>query len=71
MTLTKGLNAVSIDRIDSAGAYTLSNVMLVCKWVNLGRGVSSVEDFVNHVLKPLRENGAAETPLGRPDPENG
>ena len=35
----------SVDRIDAAGHYTPDNVMFTCKWVNLGRGQSSIYDF--------------------------
>lgn len=46
----------SVDRIDSAGHYTLGNVMLTCKWVNLGRGAATIEEF-KKVLGELPSRG--------------
>lgn len=34
----------SLDRIDSAGGYTLDNVQLVCKFINLGKNTGSNSD---------------------------
>lgn len=62
MTLERGVNAVSMDRIDSTGGYTIDNIMLVCRWVNLGRGATPIHEFTEHVLKPL--TAATKTPLG-------
>ena len=46
---------LSMDRIDASLGYTLSNVMIVCRWVNLARGVYPLEDFKKRVLEPLRK----------------
>lgn len=45
---------MSLDRIDSNKPYHIDNVMFTCRWVNLGRGVCSVEEFKEKVLKQLR-----------------
>lgn len=36
----------SIDRIDSDGDYTLDNIQLVHKWVNMAKGTMSQDDFI-------------------------
>lgn len=61
MTLESGnpLSA-SIDRVKCDGSYTLSNVVLVCRWVNTGRGTCSIERFRELVLLPLLANGINE-----------
>lgn len=46
---------LSVDRIDSNLGYTLSNIMIVCRWVNLARGSYPLEDFKNRVLIPLQK----------------
>lgn len=45
MTLTGGMTAASIDRIDSQGGYTADNVWLVCWAVNLMKQAMTVEEF--------------------------
>ena len=61
MTFEQGLCSASLDRIDSSGAYSITNVMFTCKWVNLGRGAASVEDFKKDVLLPLAARPAVAT----------
>lgn len=36
---------ISVDRIDSSGIYELSNVQLVCKWVNFAKNDLTNEQF--------------------------
>jgi hypothetical protein len=47
------LNAISVDRLDSDNGYKQGNVVLSCKFYNLGKGNMNTTDFV----KFLKENG--------------
>lgn len=47
------LKSVSIDRKDNAVGYLQTNIQLVCRWANLGRGRFSVEEMVA-VINELR-----------------
>lgn len=56
--LTGAPHAMSIDRIDSNRSYTMDNIHLVCRMVNLMKSTLTVEDFgwwcqrvVLHALK--------------------
>jgi hypothetical protein len=51
------LLSCSIDRVDSAGIYTISNVVFTCRWVNIGRGSHNIETFKELVLQPLLNSG--------------
>lgn len=44
------LNSISIDRLDSSKGYLQDNVVLSCKFYNLGRGMSSSEYFINFLI---------------------
>lgn len=39
------LCTMSIDRINNDQGYSVDNVHLVCKWVNLGRGSHSIQEM--------------------------
>lgn len=41
----KDLCAISIDRKDSAGGYTVDNVQLVCQWANRGKNTYWDDEF--------------------------
>lgn len=43
---------VSVDRLDNAKGYALDNIVLCCKWANLGRNTATV-DVWTAVLKEL------------------
>jgi hypothetical protein len=44
--------AASIDRIDSKIGYLRKNIILTCRWANVGRGLTSIEQF-QAILKRL------------------
>ncbi len=46
------LNAISVDRVDSSVGYTKNNIVLCCKFYNLGKGNMDMYNFV----KFLKEN---------------
>lgn len=53
-TKARDINAISIDRVDSSLGYLKTNVILVCHWVNLGRGkYCSPEQFLA-ILRSLK-----------------
>ena len=45
LSIARGMNAASIDRVDSGGGYDVSNVVLCCSAVNLMKGRLGVEEF--------------------------
>lgn len=47
------LCSISVDRVDSNFGYIPGNVQLVCKWVNLAKGVHSNDEFLD-ILNKLR-----------------
>lgn len=57
----KSLKTISIDRLDNSIGYTENNIRLVCKWVNLGRGAYSLDEF-SMVLDDLYD------PIGKQKP---
>lgn len=49
-----------IDRIDSNKGYELDNVVPCCKWCNIAKNDSTVDEFKNHIFKMynfLKTNG--------------
>ncbi len=38
-----------VDRIDSAGSYTLSNCVTACKNCNFGKGVSTYQEYLSYL----------------------
>jgi hypothetical protein len=49
----EGLKVVSADRIDNSKRHTLSNIQLVCKWINLARQHHSIAELKT-VLQEFR-----------------
>ena len=47
------LNSLSVDRIDSSIGYTKNNIVLCCKFYNLGKGNTDKDYFINFLI----ENG--------------
>jgi len=45
------LNSISVDRLDPSKGYLIDNVILSCKFYNLGRGNMNVEDFTRFLIK--------------------
>ena len=48
------LRPISLDRIDSDLGYTIDNVQLVCKWINLAKNTASNEQILA-VLREFKE----------------
>ncbi len=47
------LLSISVDRVDNTKHYTITNVILVCRWVNWARNKFSIQEFTEKVLVPL------------------
>jgi hypothetical protein len=45
------LNSISVDRLNPSKGYLIDNVILSCKFYNLGRGNMNVEDFTRFLIK--------------------
>jgi hypothetical protein len=58
------LLSISVDRVDNTKAYTISNVVLTCRWVNWARNKFSIQEFTEKVLVPLAQ-GSPSLLLGR------
>jgi hypothetical protein len=41
--------ALSVDRIDNKGHYTWNNIVICCRWANLGRNATPSERFIESV----------------------
>ena len=50
----ESLMSISIDRIDNNLDYTPENIHLVAKWLNIGRGTSSLQD-IREIVNRLRQ----------------
>lgn len=50
------LNTISVDRIDCNIGYTKSNVVLACKFINLGRGNTDKDIFKSFLLENFKIN---------------
>lgn len=49
ITFTDKLRQPSIDRLDNSRGYEPDNIVLTCKFANLGRQSSTEEDFLNFI----------------------
>lgn len=47
------LNTISVDRIDCNIGYTRDNVVLSCKFINLGRGNANKDEFKEFLVEKL------------------
>ena len=50
------LNTISVDRIDCDKGYTDDNIVLCCKFINLGRGNQKFVDFKRFLLENFTVN---------------
>lgn len=56
---------ISLDRIDNSKGYTLNNIVLCTKTVNISRNTQSIEDYISlcdRISKYQKEKGVTSTP---------